>query len=149
MSAAELGAAELGASGRLLLVLLVVDAVLLGMLELLYLPLRLGPGHGGVVVPVSVLLAAVGTPLLVRTAAALAPRLAVAAAPLAAWVLTVLGFGVAGPGGDVLLPADFRSLLLLVAGVLPSGVLLARLPAGTGAAAAGRPAVRAKQPMED
>jgi hypothetical protein len=133
-------------AGRLLLALLVVDAVLLGVLELLYLPLRLGPDHGGVMLPVSVLLAAVGTPLLVGAAAALAPRPAVAGVPLAAWVLTVLVLGVAGPGGDVLLPDDFRSLLLLVAGVLPSGVLLARLPARAGAAAAGGPAVAAKRP---
>jgi hypothetical protein len=131
-------------NGRLQLALLVADAVLLAVLELFYLPLRLGPSHGGVMLPVSALLAAVGTPLLVSWAAALAPRPAVAAGPLAAWVLTVLVFGVAGPGGDVLLPADFRSLLLLVAGVLPSGVLLARLPAGGRAAVA--PAAR---PLED
>ena len=139
---------------RLLLVLLVVDAMVLAVIELFYLPLRLGPRYHGVMLPVSVLLAAVTTPLLVRAAGRLTPRLPLAGAPLAAWVLTVLVFGVAGPGGDVMLPADVRSLLLLVAGVLPSGVLLGRLAAGgrataaaggapTGAAAAGAAATAA------
>lgn len=142
---------------RLLLVLLVVDAMVLAVIELFYLPLRLGPRYHGVMLPVSVLLAAVTTPLLVRAAGRLTPRLPLAGAPLAAWVLTVLVFGVAGPGGDVMLPADVRSLLLLVAGVLPSGVLLGRLAAGgratakgaagaAGAAAGGAPAGAAATP---
>lgn|GEM_PF-2540999 len=114
---------------RLMLAVLVADAVLLAVLELLYLPLRLPPRYGGATLPLSIMLAAVSTPLLVHAASRIAPRLAVAGAPLGAWVLSVLVFGVAGPGGDVLLPADFRSLLLLVAGVLPSGVVLGRVSA--------------------
>jgi len=118
-------------SAKLLLGVLVMDAVMLAVIELFYLPLRLGPGQGGVMLPLSVLLAAVSTPLLVRAAGRLAaPRLAVAGAPLGAWVLTVLAFGVAGPGGDVMLPADARSLLLLAAGVLPAGVVLGRTAVG-------------------
>jgi hypothetical protein len=50
----------------------------------------------------------------------------VASIPLAVWVVTfgVLGFG--GPGGDVLLPMDVRSALLLGAGLLPAAVVLGR-----------------------
>jgi len=125
-------------STTLLLALLVVDAVVLAIVELFYLPLRLGPDRGGVMLPVSVLLAGLSTPLLVWAAGRLAVhrtyRMAVAGTPLAAWVLTVLAFGVAGPGGDVMLPSDVRSLLLMAAGMLPAGVVLGRLAADAPAA---------------
>jgi hypothetical protein len=111
---------------RLLLALLVADAVLLAVLELFFLPLRLAPERGGWMVPLSIAAAAVSTPLLVRSAARLDSRMLVAGAPLAAWLATILLLGVAGPGGDVVLPADFRSLLLLFAGVVPAGVVLGR-----------------------
>ncbi len=115
-----------------ILAVLVLDAVLLAALELLYLPLRLGP----VPLPAVILVAAVSTPWLVRSAARLAGSAALAGAPLVAWVGAVLVFGVAGPGGDVLLSDDWRSLLLLGAGIFPSAVELGRaLAAG---AAVGR-----------
>jgi formate hydrogenlyase subunit 3/multisubunit Na+/H+ antiporter MnhD subunit len=115
---------------RLVLVVLVLDAVLLALLELLYLPLRLPPSYGGLPLPVTALLAGLTTPMLVSAAAQLVPRLSVAAAPLAAWLATVLVLGLTGPGGDALLQADFRSLLLMAAAVVPSGVVLGRLSAG-------------------
>lgn len=115
------------ASARVWLALLVLDAVLLAVIELFYLPLRLPAERGGWQLPLSIVLAAVSTPLLVRGAGRLAPRLGVAAAPLGAWVFTIVVFGAFGPGGDRLLPIDARSLLLLVAGILPSSVLLGRL----------------------
>lgn len=127
-------------TGRLLLGLLVVDAVLLAVLELFYLPLRLAAEDGGWMVPVSIGLAAVTTPLLVAAAGQLSPRLGVAVAPLAAWAVTILAFGIGGPGGDVVLPEDLRSIALFGAGMLPCGVLLGRRTALTFAAAAG-PAV--------
>lgn len=114
---------------RLTLALLSLDAVLLAVLELFYLPLRLPAAYGGWMLPVSVLVAAVSTPLLVGTAARLGRRVLVAAAPLTAWVLTIGVLGLAGPGGDSMLPADSRSLLLLAAGMLPSGLLIGRLTA--------------------
>jgi hypothetical protein len=135
-------------AARLLLALLVVDAVVLALIELFYLPLRLGPRFGGTMLPITALLAAVTTPLVVRAAGRLDPRLPVAGAPLAAWVLTVLVFGVAGPGGDMLLPADARSLLLLVAGMLPSGVVLGRL-AGGGRRGTPAPTSTAARGLED
>jgi hypothetical protein len=101
---------------------LLVDAVLLAAVELLYLPLRIG----AVPVPVTILLAAVTTPWLVRSAARLGGGGIVAASPLVMWVLGVLVFGLAGPGGDVLLPVDWRSLALLGAGMFPGAVALGR-----------------------
>ncbi|HEY0640054.1 MAG TPA: hypothetical protein VGD67_20655, partial [Pseudonocardiaceae bacterium] len=112
---------------RLLLVLLLVDAVLLGVLELFFLPLRLPAEQGGYMLPVSLLLAALTMPLLVRAAADLGTGLAVAGAPLATWLVTVLALGVLGPGGDSLLPSDLRPIGLLAAGVIPSAVVLGRL----------------------
>lgn len=128
-------------AARLMLALLVMDAALLAAVELFYLPLRLGPRYGGAMLPLSVLLAAVTTPLLARAAGQLSTRLRIVGAPLVAWVLTVFVFGVAGPGGDVLLPSDARSLLLLGAGLLPSGLVLGRWLAGHGPPAATAAAV--------
>lgn len=108
-------------SGLVLLVLL-VDAVLLAAVELLYLPLRIG----AVPVPITILLAAVTTPWLVRSAARLGAGGVVAASPLVMWVLGMLVLGMAGPGGDVLLPVDWRSLVLLGAGMFPGAVALGR-----------------------
>jgi len=106
----------------LVLVALLADAVLLAAVELLYLPLRIG----AVPVPITILLAAVTTPWLVRSAARLGGGGVVAASPLVMWVVGVLVLGVAGPGGDVLLPADWRSLVLLGGGMFPGAVALGR-----------------------
>lgn len=116
---------------RWFLALLVVDAVVLAVVELLFLPLSFD-GHvlpyllGGLPLPLMPLLAAVTMPLLVTAAARLSARLAVAAAPLVAWVLAVGVFGLAGPGGDVVLPADWTALLLFACGLFPSVVALGR-----------------------
>jgi hypothetical protein len=107
---------------RITLVVLVFDAVTLAMVELLYLPLRVG----AVPLPITIVLAAVSTPWLVRSAAELGGHRWVAAAPLVTWVLTLGVFGIAGPGGDVLLPADWRSALLLCGGMFPAAVVLGR-----------------------
>jgi hypothetical protein len=107
---------------RTTLMVLVFDAVALAAVELLYLPLRVG----AVPVPVTILLAVVSTRWLVRSAAELGgPRL-VAAVPLVVWLLALGVLGVAGPGGDVLLAADWRSVLLLGGGLFPAAVALGR-----------------------
>lgn len=119
----------------------VVGLVLLGIitavLEVLYLPVRVG----AVPVPVGAVAAAVTNAVLVWAAGERSLRLGVAAAPLGAWVLVVLGCAFSGPGGDVLLVDDWRALLLLVAGVVPAslvlGVLMGR--AGTARAQVQRP----------
>ena len=113
---------------RTALVALTFDALALALLELFFLPLRfdgtLLPDLGGFPFPVTVLLAALTTPLLVALAGRLAPRLSVAGAPLAAWVLCVAAFALGGPGGDVVLVPDWRALLLVAAGGLPAAVVL-------------------------
>jgi hypothetical protein len=113
----------------LLFVVLLVDAVVLAILELFFLPLRLGV----IEFPVTALLAAVTMPWLVARAADVSRRAMVAGAPLWVWLLAVAVIGVAGPGGDAVLLADWRSVLLLAAGVLPAGVVLGRVAARAGA----------------
>lgn len=107
---------------RVTLVVLVFDAVALAAVELLYLPLRVGVAP----FPITIALAAVSTPWLVRSAAELGgPRL-VAAIPLVVWTLVLGVLGVGGPGGDVLLAPDWRSALLLSGGMFPAAVVLGR-----------------------
>jgi hypothetical protein len=120
----------------LILAVLVVDAVVLAVLELLFLPLRfdgyvLPYALGGVPAPASALVAALTTPLLVSVAGKLSPKLLVAAAPLLAWIVVVAVFGMFGPGGDLVLIADWRSLLLFACGALPSAVVLGKVLATT------------------
>jgi len=99
--------------GRALLALLTVDGVLLGAVGLAFTPLYVGP----VPVPMGALLSIVLLPWLVARAAEIDPRPSVAGMPGYVWfgVIAVLGF--AGPGGDVLLPATWQSLLLIFGGV--------------------------------
>jgi hypothetical protein len=117
------------------LALLVVDAVVLAVVELLFLPLAfdgyLLPNLNGLPLPLMPALAAVTTPWLVATAGRLSPRLAVASAPLLAWMVTIAWFGMFGPGGDLLLTADWRSLLLFAGGALPAAIVLGRVLATT------------------
>ncbi|MGH3856346.1 MAG: hypothetical protein ACRDR6_23215 [Pseudonocardiaceae bacterium] len=113
---------------RVTLVVLVFDAVALAAVELFYLPVRVGT----VPLPITIPLAAVSTPWLVRSAAQLGGSRVVAAVPLVVWVvvigvLGVGGPGVGGPGGDVLFAADWRSVLLLAGGMIPAAVALGRV----------------------
>lgn len=107
--------------------LLSVDAVLLALLELFFLPLRLDgtllPRVGALPFPIVVVLAALTTPLLVSAASKLGER-RLGMVPLAVWVLTVLVVGVTGPGDDHVLIADLRTLLLLGCGAVPGALVL-------------------------
>lgn len=108
-----------------LLTLMLINTVLLAMLELFFLPLRIGT----VVAPVSVLVAAVSTPWLVSQTGRLAVKIGApagfAATPLALWLLTVVALGLFGPGGDRVLPLwDWRGLALLAAGLVPGALVL-------------------------
>jgi hypothetical protein len=120
---------------RVLVAVLMLDAVVLAVVELLFLPLAfdgyLLPNLNGLPLPLMPVLAAVTTPWLVATAGKLSPRLVVAGAPLAAWIVTAAWFGMFGPGGDLLLTADWRSLLLFAGGALPSAIVLGRVLATT------------------
>lgn len=119
---------------RLVFGVLLVDAVLLALIELLFLPLRIN----GVPFPITAALAAVTTPLLVSAAGRLSTHRAVAVAPLVVWFATVFVFGVFGPGGDVvLLGNDWRPLLLIAAGSLPSALMLGMVLARNRVAATG------------
>jgi len=107
---------------RITLVVLVFDAFALAAVELLYLPLRVGT----VQLPITILLAALSTPWLVRSAAELGGPRVVAAVPLVVWVLALGVLSLGGPGGDVLLPDNWRPMLLLAAGLFPAAVTLGR-----------------------
>ncbi|MFF1609922.1 hypothetical protein ACFVYA_19270 [Amycolatopsis sp. NPDC058278] len=117
----------------LLLALLAVDTVLLALLELFFLPLRIGV----VPVPVTVLVGAVTTPWLVWTTAKLV-RPGLSWVPLALWVLVVFGVGLLGPGGDLVLIQDWRALLLLGASALPGAMVLGGAPRRAVGRGAGR-----------
>jgi hypothetical protein len=109
------------ARDRVVFGVLLADAVLLAVVELMFLPSYIG----GMQFPITAAVAAVTTPLLVSEAGRLAPRRSVAGAPLVVWFGTLLVFGASGPGGDVLLLGnDWRTLLLIGAGALPSAVML-------------------------
>lgn len=121
---------------RWMLALLCFDAFLLGLLELFFLPLRLDgivlPKLGDAPFPVTVVLAVITTPLVVRaTAKVVRPSFSVI--PLLVWVLVVLGMGMTGPGGDLVLVQDWRALLLIGGGALPGALALG---GGLGTAAA-------------
>lgn len=122
----------------LLLALLAFDAALFGLLELFFLPLRLDgvvlPRLGDLPFPITIVVGAVTTPWLVSTTAKLV-RPGLSWVPLLVWVLTVLVFGLLGPGGDILLLPDWRALLLLGASALPGALVLG---GGLGRAAAVR-----------
>lgn len=117
---------------QLLLTLLLVNAVLLAALELFFLPLRLDgrllPELGFVPVPLSLLLAAISTPWLVAQTGRLAAKMGAsvwfAAVPLGLWLLTVVVLGLTGPGGDVVMPQDWRGIGLLAAGMVPGSLML-------------------------
>jgi hypothetical protein len=104
-----------------LFVLLVVDGLLLGAVGLVLTPMY----AGWIPTPVGAVLSIMVVPWLVLRAGELDPRPGMAAAPLFAWLLAVglLGFG--GPGGDVLLPATWQSLLLVFGGLF-AGLLALR-----------------------
>lgn len=120
----------------LTLVVLIVDAVILAVVELLFLPLRFD-GYllpytlGGISVPASAVVAALSTPWLVSVAGKLSPRMLFASAPLLAWIVAVAVFGMFGPGGDLVLVSDWRSLLLFACGALPSALVLGKVLATT------------------
>jgi hypothetical protein len=130
-------AEPMSARRRWLLVLLVADAVLLALVELFFLPLRLDgtvlPKVQDFPLPITVVLAVVTTPLLVSQTEKLV-RPGLSWIPLLVWVLTLLGVGLAGPGGDAVLVPDWRALLLLGGGALSGAVALG---GGLGRAATG------------
>ncbi|MGH3773020.1 MAG: hypothetical protein ACRDRW_16775 [Pseudonocardiaceae bacterium] len=101
---------------------LVFDAFALAVVEVLYLPLRVGT----VPFPITILLAAVSTPWLVRGAAELGGPRVLGAVPLVVWALVLGVLWVGDLGGGALFVPDWRSALLLGGGVFPAAVVLGR-----------------------
>ncbi|GAA4414386.1 hypothetical protein ACFQV2_04660 [Actinokineospora soli] len=103
---------------------LLVTSAVLAVFELFFLPLRFDgtalPDLGGWPFPISALAAGVTLWWLVGEAAKVAPRASVAGAPLWVWLGTLLLFVVVGPGGDRIVLADWRMLLMLGAGAFPA-----------------------------
>lgn len=118
----------MSAGQRVLLAALIVDSAALALVELFFLPLRfdgtLLPDLGGFPFPATVVLAAVSMPWLVTAAARITPRPLVAGAPLYVWAVLIAVLAVAGPGGDVVVIADWRALLLVLGGGLPGAITL-------------------------
>ena len=102
-----------------MLVLLVVDGIALALLELFFLPLRIGT----VEFPVTAVVALVTMPWLVSRAAGVSRVLLVAGAPLWAWLVVFGVLGIVGPENQFLLQ-DWRTLLLLACGTLPAALAL-------------------------
>jgi len=107
-------------------VILAVDAILLAWTEMAWLTVR--TEATGFPLPLSALVAALTTPLLVLAADAVMPRSAALFAPLGTWTLTIVGAGLWSPAGAGVLPPDWRAVLLLAAGVLPALVVGMRRP---------------------
>ena len=105
------------------LVVLVLDVVLLAVVELMFVTLQVG----SVPLPLSSLVALVSTPWLVRRAGALPTGAFGAAVVFAGWTLIIGVLGLGGPGGDVLLPDGWPSLLLIAAGLVPGALALGRV----------------------
>ncbi|MEV6214383.1 hypothetical protein [Nocardia sp. NPDC051833] len=104
----------------LIVVLLLVDALITLALEVLFLPLYVG----AVALPVAALLAAPINVGLVYGMESVTSRLGFAFAPIVVWVFGFLVAASRGPGGDVLLGSDGRTLLLLACGVLAPAAYL-------------------------
>ena len=107
-----------GAAG----LVVVLDAVLLALTEVAWLSLRVGT----VPLPVSALVAALTTPLLVRAADALLPGTRLALVPVVVWLVVVLVTGLWSPAGPGMFPPDWRGILLVAAGLLPGAWVAAR-----------------------
>lgn len=123
------------------LVVLVLDAILLAVVDLVFLPARFDgavlPDLGGFPFPITIVIAAVTTPLLVRAAARLRPSTLIGGLPGFVWLVLTLWLTVGGPGGYFLVYPDWRILALLAAGTLPSAVVLGNALGQAKLAAAG------------
>jgi hypothetical protein len=107
----------------LVLGVLFVDTILLAVLEVMYVTLTIG----GKPFPVSAVVALVTTPWLVRRAGELAIGTPGAALVFLGWAVVVTVLGLGGPGGDILLPGTWQSIVLILAGLFPGALALGRV----------------------
>ncbi|WP_436493837.1 hypothetical protein [Actinokineospora sp. HUAS TT18] len=112
--------------GRLRYTGLLLVSALLAVVELFFLPLRLDgrvlPDVAALPFPITVVLAALTLPKLVGAASRYSLRTSVAAGPVFAWLAVLLACLLVTPGGDRIMLADWRTLLLLGAGAFPAAV---------------------------
>ncbi|PXX68807.1 hypothetical protein DFR70_102493 [Nocardia tenerifensis] len=99
----------------LILAILVIDAFLTLAIEVLYLPAYLG----ATAFPLAGVLAGLVNVLLVLGVRAVSTRAAAMFLPLAAWAFGFLVCASTGPGGDIMLASDWRTVLLLFCGLVP------------------------------
>ncbi|WP_067534474.1 hypothetical protein [Nocardia crassostreae] len=125
--------------------LLVIDALVTLVLEVLFLPIYAGQANvpqsdplmaeasalaanltaGAIPLPLTALAAAVVNVLLVAGMATVTDNLGLIVAPLTVWTLGYLYLALfAGPGNDVVLIQDWPSMLLLLCGLFPAGLYL-------------------------
>jgi hypothetical protein len=97
---------------RLVLLALTVDGLIVGVLSVAFLNVYTGT----VPVPVTAVVGAILLAAFVRIATDLTAS-PVRYGPLLAWLVPVFAGLLGGPGGDVMLYADWRTLLLVVLGV--------------------------------
>lgn len=108
--------------GGLLAAVLVFDGLLTLVLEVLFLPLYVGRHP----FPITAVIAAVVNVLLVRAMGLVVTRPAAMGLPLIAWLFGYLVCASPGPGGDIMLAADWTAALLLALGLAPAAVYLFR-----------------------
>ncbi|WP_410870518.1 hypothetical protein [Nocardia sp. A7] len=107
----------------LIVVLLFVDALITLAVEVLFLPTYIG----SLAFPAVALLAAPINIALVYGMESVTDRIGFTFAPIVVWVFGFLVCASRGPGGDVMLASDGRTLLLFACGVLaPAGYLYYR-----------------------
>ncbi|WP_051179356.1 hypothetical protein [Nocardia concava] len=122
--------------------LLLIDAVITLGLEVLFLPLYAGQAHlpelspvmaaplasttteGAIALPFTALAAAVINVLLVMGMGVVTQRIPMMASPILVWTVGFLICAGFSPSGYALLMGDWPTMLLLICGLLPSGMYL-------------------------
>jgi hypothetical protein len=124
----------------------VLVAAWLALVEVFWLPLRVGP----VLLPVSVVAAVVGNVLLVRIAHRTSGSRAVAVAPAITWLAVVIGAMMRRPEGDLVLvgtgAAGVLNLVFLLLGVTAAAVAVGGALAGAPRRPVSPPAASAPVP---
>lgn len=106
------------------LVVVALTGALAALVEALLVPLY----AGSTIVPVALALALAGNVLLPRLARTLVPTTPAAVAPVLAWLVVMIFFGVvARPEGDVVLPGSPTAVEWVTYGVLLGGALAGTL----------------------
>lgn len=109
-------------------VILAVDGLLVALFAVFFLPQWIG----SVPVPISGLLGGLATAGLVVLGIRLLGR-SFGAAPIIGFGIGLLLAMLGGPGGDVLIPNDWRMFVLVLGGLVPPVVVLLRAASNPGA----------------